>query len=148
MEILSQHTVDIQQHCAVFDKAPVAFAMFRLIFGKTGEYRDYQMVYHNHALEKIFENIGIEDIIAELDKKDQGFLSLLCEVAKQKQQKKTYILKREKERYYEIIVYPDRKDHVACILNDVTERSMEERRHSEEFQDEVHQRVKNGTDLL
>ena len=33
MEILSQHTVDIQQHCAVFDKAPVAFAMFRLIFG-------------------------------------------------------------------------------------------------------------------
>lgn len=34
MEILSQHTVDIQQHCAVFDKAPVAFAMFRLIFGK------------------------------------------------------------------------------------------------------------------
>ena len=71
MEILSQHTVDIQQHCAVFDKAPVAFAMFRLIFGKTGEYCDYQMVYHNHALEKIFENIGIEDIIAELDKKDQ-----------------------------------------------------------------------------
>ena len=41
MEILSQHTVDIQQHCAVFDKAPVAFAMFRLIFGKTGEYCDY-----------------------------------------------------------------------------------------------------------
>ena len=72
--------------------------MFLHIFGKTGEYRDYQMVYHNHALEKIFENIGIEDIIAELDKKDQGFLSLLCEVAKQKQQKKTYILKREKER--------------------------------------------------
>ena len=146
---LSDHKEnDIQQHCAVFDKAPVAFAMFRLIFGKTGEYCDYQMVYHNHALEKIFENIGIEDIIAELDKKDQGFLSLLCEVAKQKQQKKTYIFKREKERYYEIIVYPDRKDHVACILNDVTERSMEERRHSEEFQDEVHQRVKNGTDLL
>ena len=37
MEILSQHTVDIQQHCAVFDKAPVAFAMFRLILGKTGD---------------------------------------------------------------------------------------------------------------
>lgn len=148
MEILSQHTVDIQQHCAVFDKAPVAFAMFRLIFGKTGEYCDYQMVYHNHALEKIFENIGMEDIIAELDKKDQGFLSLLCEAAKQKQQKKTYIFKREKERYYEIIVYLDRKDYVACILNDVTEQIMEERRHSEKFQDEVHQRVKNGTDLL
>ena len=73
MEILSQHTVDIQQHCAVFDKAPVAFAMFRLIFGKTGEYRDYQMVYHNHALEKIFENIGIEDIIAERIRKIRAF---------------------------------------------------------------------------
>lgn len=96
MEILSQHTVDIQQHCAVFDKAPVAFAMFRLILGKTGEYRDYQMVYHNHALEKIFENIGIEDIIAELDKKDQGFLSLLCEVAKTKTAKEDVYIKKRK----------------------------------------------------
>lgn len=148
MEILSQHTVDIRQHCAVFDNAPMAFAMFRLVLSENGEYCDYQMVYHNHALEGFFSRLGIEDIATELDKKDQDFFALLCETAKQKKQKKSYIFKREKERYYEIIMYLDRKDHVACVLNDVTDRIMEEKRQSEQFQDEVHQGTKQGEDAL
>lgn len=148
MENLSQHNVAIQKHCAIFDKAPIAFAMFLLERDENGEYYDYQMVYHNQALEGFFSKLGIKDIASELDKKDLDFFALLCETATRKQQKKENVFKRELERYYEVTTYIDRKDYIACILNDVTERVMEEKRQSEQFQDEVHQGVGNGTEML